>query len=193
MRVRRVRHRSEIFRALLLVTMVNMFCASAVGMMAGDLGLSMLTNTGWAVVSALLSTAVALFMIPILEMTCRVTTDLTLLELSDLNRPLLKRLMLEAPGTYHHSMVMGTLVEAGCEAVGANSLLGRVQCYYHDIGKMNKPEYFIENIALNPRAKKSSRSTHPIDEFTHFGESCTRGRGARSRAQVARADHRGDP
>ena len=158
--VRRVRHRSEIFRALLLVTMVNIFCASAVGMMHGDLGFSMLTNTGWAVVSALLSTAVALFMIPILEMTCRVTTDLTLLELSDLNRPLLKRLMLEAPGTYHHSMVMGTLVDAGCEAVGANSLLGRVQCYYHDIGKMNKPEYFIENIALNPRAK------NPHDRLT---------------------------
>lgn len=158
--VQRVRHRSEIFRALLLISMAYVFTVTAQGMMRGDLGFSIVTDSGWGVLNALVSTAIALFLIPVLEMTCRVTTDLTLLELSDLNRPLLRRLMLEAPGTYHHSMVMGTMSEAGCEAVGANSLLGRVQCYYHDIGKISKPEYFIENIALNPRGR------NPHDRLT---------------------------
>ena len=73
------------------------------------------------------------------------TSDITLLELSDLNRPLLKRLQLEAPGTYHHSMVVGSLAEAAAEAIGANSLLARVSAYYHDIGKLSKPEYYAEN------------------------------------------------
>lgn len=158
--VQRVRHRSEIFRALLLVTMSMIFTVSALALMRGEVGLQVLTDSGWGVLNAFVSTALAIFLIPVLEMTCRVTTDLTLLELSDLNRPLLRRLMLEAPGTYHHSMVMGTLVEAGCDTVGANSLLGRVQCYYHDIGKMMKPEYFIENIALNPSAR------NPHDRLT---------------------------
>jgi putative nucleotidyltransferase with HDIG domain len=74
-----------------------------------------------------------------------ITTDITLLELSDLNRPLLKRLMLEAPGTYHHSMIVGQLAEAASEATGANALLARVGAYYHDIGKLAKPQYFGEN------------------------------------------------
>jgi hypothetical protein len=159
--VQRVRHRSEIFRALLLVTMAYIFTVSSLALMNGEVGLQVLTDSGWGVLNAFVSTALAIFLIPVLEMTCRVTTDLTLLELSDLNRPLLRRLMLEAPGTYHHSMVMGTLVEAGCDTVGANSLLGRVQCYYHDIGKMMKPEYFIENIALNPSAKNPHERLTP--------------------------------
>ncbi len=158
--VQRVRHRSEVFRALLLVSMAYVFTVSALAMMRGDLGLDMVTDSGWALVNAALSTVIAITLMPILEVVCGVTTDLRLLELSDLNRPLLKRLMLEAPGTYHHSMVMGTLVEAGCEQVGANSLLGRVMCYYHDIGKVQKPEYFIENIAMNPRAR------NPHDRLT---------------------------
>jgi hypothetical protein len=137
-----------------------MFSVSAVGVMKPELDFSIVTNAGWGVLNAAISTALAFFMIPVLEVTCGVTTDWTVLELSDLNRPLLKRLMLEAPGTYHHSMVMGTLADAACDAVGANSLLCRVQCYYHDIGKINKPEYFIENIALNPRG------TNPHDRLT---------------------------
>jgi len=72
-------------------------------------------------------------------------TDITLLELSDLNRPLLKRLALEAPGTFHHSIVVGSLAEAAAKEIGANSLLARVGAYYHDIGKMEIAEYFIEN------------------------------------------------
>ena len=74
-----------------------------------------------------------------------ITTDIRLLELSDLNQPLLRRLVIEAPGTYHHSLVVSNLAENACEEVGANSLLARVGCYYHDIGKISKAEYFTEN------------------------------------------------
>ena len=74
-----------------------------------------------------------------------VTTDIRLLELSNPNLPLLKRLSLEAPGTFQHSLAVANLAEAAAEAIGANPLLARVCCYYHDIGKLAKPEYFVEN------------------------------------------------
>jgi hypothetical protein len=85
--------------------------------------------------------------LPLLESLFKVVTDISLLEYSDLNRPLLKSLMVSAPGTYHHSIIIGSLAEAAAESVGVNPLLTRVSAYYHDIGKMKKPEYFIENQA----------------------------------------------
>jgi hypothetical protein len=88
-------------------------------------------------------------LLPMLEYLFNAATDLALLELANPNKPLLKRLILTAPGTYHHSIVVGTLAEAAAEAIGANALLCRVGAYYHDIGKLKKPGYFIEN---NPEA-----------------------------------------
>jgi len=86
-----------------------------------------------------------------------IATDMRLLELSDLNNPLLRKLAIEAPGTYHHSLMVGNLAEAAADAIGANSLLARVGAYYHDIGKMEKREYFIENQMKmkNPHEKLS--------------------------------------
>jgi len=75
----------------------------------------------------------------------KIPTNISLLELSDLNHPLLKKLAIEAPGTYHHSIMVGNLSEVACEAIGANSLAARVGAYYHDIGKIPKAEYFTEN------------------------------------------------
>jgi putative nucleotidyltransferase with HDIG domain len=83
--------------------------------------------------------------LPLLEHSFGRTTDFTLLELSNLNEPMLKHLALVSPGTYHHSIMVGTLAEAGAESVGANALLCRVGAYYHDIGKTRHPAYFIEN------------------------------------------------
>jgi putative nucleotidyltransferase with HDIG domain len=83
--------------------------------------------------------------LPIFEYLFKVVTDISLLEMADFNNPLLKRLVLEAPGTYHHSLMVGNLSEMAAEAIGANSLLTRVGAYYHDIGKLSKPEYFSEN------------------------------------------------
>jgi putative nucleotidyltransferase with HDIG domain len=82
---------------------------------------------------------------PLIEIAFGYATDITLLELANLDRPILRRLMLEAPGTYHHSVIVGTMVEAAASAIGANPLLARVCGYYHDIGKIKKPLYFIEN------------------------------------------------
>ena len=82
---------------------------------------------------------------PVVEMLFHYTTDITLLELANLDRPILRSLMLEAPGTYHHSVIVGSLVEAAAAEIGANPILSRVCGYYHDIGKLKQPLYFIEN------------------------------------------------
>ncbi len=93
----------------------------------------------------LVTTPIAFLLLPIFEMGFDLVTDVTLLEYSDLNHPLLKRMIIEAPGTYHHSLVVSTLAESACEAIGANALLARVGCYFHDIGKIARAEYFTEN------------------------------------------------
>jgi cyclic-di-AMP phosphodiesterase PgpH len=92
-----------------------------------------------------LSSFMTLALLPAMEWLFAYTTDVTLLELANLNHPLLRELILRAPGTYHHSMVVGSLSEAACEAIGANGLLARVACYYHDVGKMRNADYFAEN------------------------------------------------
>jgi putative nucleotidyltransferase with HDIG domain len=92
-----------------------------------------------------------------LEQLFRITTEISWLEMADLNHPLLRRLSLEAPGTYHHSLAMANLAEACAEKVGANATLCRVGAYFHDIGKLVKPEYFTENIPAGP---------NPHDELT---------------------------
>lgn len=88
---------------------------------------------------------VVLGILPFIEKAFKITTSMTLLELADASQPLLKRLAIEAPGTYNHSLQVATLSEAAADAIGANSLLCRVASYYHDVGKINKADYFIEN------------------------------------------------
>ncbi|MCU0232854.1 MAG: HDIG domain-containing protein [Thermoanaerobaculales bacterium] len=99
----------------------------------------------FAFVGGPLSVGVVSFLLPVLEAVFGVTTDTRLLELSNQNLPLLKRLSLEAPGTYQHSLAVSNLAEAGADAVAANALLCRVCAYYHDVGKLVKPDYFVEN------------------------------------------------
>jgi putative nucleotidyltransferase with HDIG domain len=86
--------------------------------------------------------------LPMLEHLFRITTDISWLEASDLNHPLLRRMTIEAPGTYHHSLVVANLAEAAAEAIGANATLSRVCSYFHDVGKLVKPEYFTENMSF---------------------------------------------
>ena len=97
-----------------------------------------------ALAAGLLSAMLTLGLVPVMEL-FGFLTDYKLFELANLNHPLLRRLMLQAPGTYHHSVIVGSLSEAACEAIGANALLARVACYFHDIGKGVKPQYFVEN------------------------------------------------
>jgi len=106
---------------------------------------AVLPGMAWLIVSGVMSGVVAIGLLPPLESLFKITTPAKLFELSDPNHPLLKRLLLEAPGTYHHSLFVGNLAEAGSEAVGANALLARVGSYYHDVGKLKNPMYFVEN------------------------------------------------
>jgi cyclic-di-AMP phosphodiesterase PgpH len=96
-------------------------------------------------VGGILVAVLASFLLPVLEALFNILTDVRLLELSNLNNPLLRRLAVEAPGSYNHSVIVGTLAEAAAESIGANALFCRVAAYYHDVGKMLKPDYFIEN------------------------------------------------
>ena len=96
------------------------------------------------------------FMLPLVEKLFNVLTDIRLLELSNVNSPLLSEMAVRAPGSYNHSLVVGTLAEEGAKAIGANSLFCRVAAFYHDVGKMNKPEYFVENQrGVNPHDRLS--------------------------------------
>lgn len=95
--------------------------------------------------NGLASSIIAIGVLPLFEYLFNTITNISLLELADFNHPLLQRMILEAPGTYHHSLIVGNLSEAACGAIGANALLARIGAYYHDIGKLEKPEYFSEN------------------------------------------------
>ena len=99
----------------------------------------------YGVINGIISAVLVFFLLPLFERFFNFSSNLTYLEFGDLNKPLLRKLAVEASGTYHHSIIVGTLAEAGAEAIGANSLLTRVGSCYHDIGKMERPEYFAEN------------------------------------------------
>ncbi|MBM3318971.1 MAG: HDIG domain-containing protein, partial [Candidatus Eisenbacteria bacterium] len=149
--VRELQDRRQLYRLLLFVPLVHLGALGALGMLRHTPLETLLADGLYLVANPFIAAGIALFAVPLTEALFEKTTNLTLLELLDLNRPLLRRLMLEAPGTYHHSLMVGTLAEAGAAAVGANALLARVIGYYHDIGKLSKPDYFIENLAAGRR------------------------------------------
>ena len=148
--VRQYKDRAALQKAGLTIGFVN-----ALAMIGLDIlrqvsitNANLLSDLGFALVSGLLTAAFASMLLPPLESIFKITTDIRLLELSNLNAPILRRLSVEAPGTYHHSLMVGTFSEAAAEAVGANPLLVRVASYYHDLGKLLKPEYYVENQAF---------------------------------------------
>jgi putative nucleotidyltransferase with HDIG domain len=102
-------------------------------------------NAFWASGVTVLVGVLLQGLLPVIERVFRVATSMTLVEYSDANQPLLRRLAIEAPGTFSHSLMIGSLAEAAAESIRANGLLARVGAYYHDIGKINKPGYFVEN------------------------------------------------
>jgi putative nucleotidyltransferase with HDIG domain len=99
----------------------------------------------WAAFNGLVSGLLVIGILPIMEQALNAITPFRLIELSDLNSPILKRLFNAAPGTYSHSIMVANLAETACQEIGANALLARVGAYYHDIGKMEQPSYFVEN------------------------------------------------
>ncbi|MDP3789384.1 MAG: HDIG domain-containing protein, partial [Candidatus Omnitrophota bacterium] len=143
--VKGVRRRSQILVAGIVVGIAQFIMICGLGLL-NLVEMNVFLKEGmWGFAGGILSAAIVMLILPLFESLFELTTNITLLELSDLNHPLLRRMLLEAPGTYHHSLIVGNLAEAACESVGANSLLARVGSYYHDIGKIEKSEYFSEN------------------------------------------------
>ena len=143
--VRDIRHRTQIFRSLVFILLGYALVIIALGLERFASLATIATELSFAFVNAVVSPVFAYGMLIFFERVFKVTTDLTLLELSDFNHPLLRQLSEKAPGTFHHSVTLGNLAEAAADAIGANAILARVGAYYHDIGKVVKPEYFVEN------------------------------------------------
>ncbi|MFC1666242.1 HD family phosphohydrolase [Candidatus Omnitrophota bacterium] len=150
--IRRVRRRSQVITAGISVGFANMSYLIGIGL-ASSLDFSTyITEALFGFTNGIISAVIVTGILPIFENTFKITTDISLLELADLNHPLLKEMVIKAPGTYHHSLVVGNLAEAACESIGANSLLARVSSYFHDIGKLEKSSYFSENQTLGASA-----------------------------------------
>jgi cyclic-di-AMP phosphodiesterase PgpH len=145
--VKSLRRRTHLYAAVLITGAGYLAGALALGLTGNWHLVEIATTTAFGMANGLVSASLTILLLPLAETLTHITTDLTLLELSDPSRPLLRRLSLEAPGTYAHSVAMANLVEAACNRIGANGLLGRVGCYYHDIGKLGNPAYFVENQA----------------------------------------------
>ncbi len=141
----RLTERSDLYKTALYISIISIITIGAWGM---------LNQTAWniigvgmifGVLNGIFSSVLTLGLLPMIESVFGVTTSIKLLELSNPNQPLLKKLMLEAPGTYHHSIMVGNLGEAAAEAVGADGLIVRIGAYYHDVGKIKRPYFFTEN------------------------------------------------
>ncbi|MDP6776241.1 MAG: HDIG domain-containing protein, partial [Candidatus Latescibacteria bacterium] len=161
---RQVLHRSDFYRSILYLIVAYTLTISATCVLLVNYTTvpDFVQKVRWDLVigifTACASSVLTIGLLPIFESVFGVVTPITLLELSDLNRPLLRNLAIRAPGTYSHSIIMASLSEAAADAIGADRLLVRVGCYYHDIGKMIRPHYFIENQkGINPHDELQPR------------------------------------
>jgi len=143
--VRRIRTRSKFITAIFSLMGASIIAVLSHGLFMGHNVSTMGVDLTYLLVSSIFAPIITYGLIIILEVSFGITTDLSLIELLDFNHPLLKRLQQEANGTFNHSVVVGNLAEACADAINARSLLCRVGAYYHDLGKMERPEYYIEN------------------------------------------------
>jgi len=151
-----VERRSDFLRGGFTLGLINSVIVVSVGLM-NELSFAMiLNNIGLAFVSGIINAIVVFGVFPIYENLFGLTTKFKLLELSDLNAPIFREMLIKAPGTYNHSIMVATLAESACKEIGANALLARVGGYYHDIGKIQDANFYIENKVTDPRAKKLS-------------------------------------
>ncbi len=185
--VARCEQRSIIIKAGVSMGGVNLLLILASNLISGNpLKMTLLSDLIMGFAGGLLSSVLVLGLTPIVESLFGYTTDIKLLELANLDNPLLKDLTLQAPGTYHHSVIVGSLVEAAAKSVSANPLLARVSAYYHDIGKLKKPLYFIENTGgfENKHDHLSPKHVEPDSDLP-----CKGWGGAGSRKPLGRTDH----
>jgi hypothetical protein len=143
--VRDIKNRSQIFRSFFFIFLGYIISIFALGLEQFASSETIMLEVAFAGSNALISPVLTYGLLIFFERIFNITTDLTLLELSNFDRPLLKELARKAPGSFNHSMTMGTLAETAAERIGANPLLARVGAYYHDIGKIITPQNFVEN------------------------------------------------
>ncbi len=162
--------RTTTLLAGMLIGVSNFLVTFAVGLINSAEMSTSLTNALWAMASGLICGVMCIGFQPLLEWIFNLATNPRLIELSNPNQPILRRLLMEAPGTYHHSIIVANLAEAAAEAVGGNGLLARVGAYYHDIGKLKRPTYFKENQMgdnphdrTDPRVSAAILTAHPRD------------------------------
>lgn len=140
------KQRTVFIKAGLLVGMINIIVITCLALLTGNtFSTDTLIKLAMGIIGGVVSGIIVAGIAPLLESLFGYTTDIKLLELANLNQPVFQQMIIEAPGTYHHSIIVASMVEAAAEAIGANSLLAKVGAYYHDIGKMKKSSYFIEN------------------------------------------------
>lgn len=145
-KVARCEQRSVLIKAGLTVGGINLLMILCYNLISGNpFKMTLLSDLIMGFLAGALASVFVLGIAPIVESLFGYTTDIKLLELANMDNPILKDLILQAPGTYHHSVIVGSLVEAAAKSIAANPLLARVSAYYHDIGKLKKPLYFIEN------------------------------------------------
>lgn len=143
---RDVKRRSKLFKAGLWIGVVKILFTLVIALLNQPSWQILAMQLGTALMTGLIGALLALLLIPAFEQLFKITTDISLLELSDLSHPLLQSLAIKAPGTYHHSLMMASLAQHAAETIGANGLMLRVCAYFHDIGKLVKPGFFSENI-----------------------------------------------
>ncbi len=146
-----ISQRSKLVVASCWCTLVSATVFLALGLLQGIVTKDAFKICGWGAINGGLSSVIVMGFLPFLETFFDIVTPFRLMEMSNPDNPLLSRLLKEAPGTYHHSLMVGNLAEAACEAIGGNSLLARVGAYYHDVGKLRRAEMFTENqYGVNP-------------------------------------------
>lgn len=166
--MKRVRTRGQLVQAVFYMIGIQIVTITLMGFLRFLPFPQIFHSWQFGALNGLFTPIVAYGMLAVIESLFDITTDYALLELSNLNHPLLKRLSIEAPGTYHHSILVGNMAEAAAQAIGANSLLARVGCYYHDIGKLEKAEYFVENqVGMENPHKKLTPSMSALILINH--------------------------
>lgn len=137
--------RTDLVKASLYIILADMLAISGIGLIEGSSASALAVALLLGLVNGIFSSVLTIGSLPFLESAFGITSAVKLLELANPSQPLLRRLLLEAPGTYHHSLMVANLAEAAANALGADALLARVASYYHDIGKLRRPYFFIEN------------------------------------------------
>ncbi len=143
--VQKAENRIDLIVAGVNISLLNLLIVITIGFFKNYDVYRMFGAVGWAVGNGFLCGILSLGFLPILEQLTNTPTRFKLMELSDLNAPALKRMLMLAPGTYNHSIIVANLAELACREIGANPLIARVGAYYHDIGKVDQAEYFVEN------------------------------------------------